>query len=1306
MIDFTRLSNNLPGRRQQFQEMIQAIAIEIDGAQPVEGSGGDTGLDAFVGRIGGDIVSYEAKYFEGRLTSNRKGQVERSLGTAKRNHPDLRRWILATSITLTTPELQWWQELVDANPGIEMVLWQERHIDNHLNNPKCAGIREAYLPNSSDEIRRSSTKSSQEHQQLAETIEGNSQQVYGSLQGLQNGQTNLSQRQIDLQHFIEERLPASEGSLAAQRTQELQRRLEEAKRILDGHKPKTALSLYRSILEDSETEPNTIKSKANNGIAACHLHQEDYQQAEVFFRKALECTPEDPKILTNMAFIKFLQDQNEEGRPFIEKAYELDPSNAHVVNVFSRLYIDEGKFEEAKSLFTEEILKDPGCMLTYGQIHEHCGEIGQAKEWYLKAVEANPNDPEILMAYAASLFMPIINRLQAGAIRPIELTQEQRNQLVEGEKYLILASEKLRDSEEPNKYILALTNRSGIRLALLDAETALSLAEDALEISETEHLCWTNKGMSLLHLHRFDEAEAAYRKALEYGSDQIPTIQKIAESCILQEHGQDAVDAIRTLIPEGEEENIDASTLPLALTLAEAFLESKNLAEARILLNTLHTLYPNNSLILIRFGDLAKEDGNLETTEDFYNQAVNYSNDHDKSYAIFKLAQFYLHTRDFEKAERALREIINVEINNLYLKQYLDCLMNQEKYGECVVITSKLREQELGDPGLLHIEAVSQENLGQLKNALPLYQQLIAINPDESRYYIRQGVCYYRLGEIEDSETSFRTALSLGVQDPRDRMMIAQTFSSLGHSWDAITLAYDALQDAIDDFQMHYAYMWLFLQRSPEVGNRIDTDAVEIDTTVTFQRDDNEPQTFLIVPDTHGHVARDEIKASSPLAQHLLGHSKGDTFEITDQASNDITISIHEIKSKYVVAFQSAFKDFNTRFLGQGGLEEIRVEGEDFSELFRRIDRAADYTEQVVESYRTQQLPISCFAHMLNRDLFTIWEGLTLQPDVKMRSAYGNEEEKQGEYELALSSDEIVIDLIAMFTLKLLDILDVFPQIFGTIYVHQHSLDELNQIIETNTPVGEGRNRTIGRDGDQYVAQDETEEFTQNKLHFLNDIRDFILTHATPCGLSTEQHVFPDELTDFMGYSSVNSIALAREKNVPLYSDDRVFRRLAKEYEVVGFWTQNMLRAAVEKGIVEKDRYRELIQILLENNYDFIAINNSDIVYALKASNFDVSHRRFTKVLAALKPASVIGVQAIAICSDVAKEIWFEPIPLSTKRDVLFSMLETLTAERDRVQVGQTFIQAVNIKFRLIQYQRDEVVRLVQAWLQEHLFIN
>ena len=1017
--------------------------------------------------------------------------------------------------------------------------------------------------------------------------------------------------------------------------------------------------------------------------------------------------PEDPKALANVALIKYLLGEASIGLSYIKQAYQLDPSNVHAVNILAQFYIDDGQYEEAKCLFTDDILQDPSCMITFGFLLQDCGETDQARLWFRKAADTSPNDPEILMAYAAFLFMPIIDQLQAGALSPIELAQDQKNQLIESEKYLNQAGDILKTSEEPNRYILTLINKSGVRLALQDAQQALSLTEEALEIDDTDHLCWTNKGMSLIQLRRFDEAESAYVQALDNGSDLIPTTQKLAACRIFQERFDDAISTIRTILPEGEEENVDDSTLPLVMTLLEAFIEGKHFDHAESLLDTLLTILPNDPRILVGYGDLKNKSGELEAAEDFFLQAVRYADRSDKTYSLFKLAQFYLYHKDYEKAEKTLEPIVNLEINNLYLKQYLDCLGTQGKLGRCVEIASNLRQKRLGDADLLHIEAISLENLGQLQNALQLYSELLEIEPPSSRYHIRKGICYYRLGNVNSAEALFRKALELGIDDPREKMMIAQTFSSLRHSWEAITLAYDALQEAIDDPQMHLAYLSLFLQRSPDVQDRLDITAIDVDIEVTFQRNENEPQTYLIVSDSKEHTSVNELKVSSRLAQLLLGNAKDDIITYTDPQGSDVILKILETKSKFVVAFQKIFSQYNTRFLDQEGLEEIRIRGEDFSEFFRKIDQVAEQTDLAIENYRTLQIPISSFAHMLGRDLFTIWFGLTNTPDLKLRSAFGDEEEKQEEYKLALNSNEIVIDLISLFTLKLTGILELIPRMFNNVYVHQHSLDELNQIIEFYTPTGDGRRRSIGRIGDQYIANEESEESVQNKRSFLQDILQFIFDETNVSGLRSEQTIISDELVDFIGKSPANSLVLAKEKSIPLYSDDRVLRRLAKEYEVKGFWTQNMLRAAMEKEFLNSLEYRGIIQILLTNNYDFIAINHDDILYALKNSHFDVSHANFVKTISTLKPATAVTDQAVNICAKVVKEIWLDPIrQLLVKRDILFALLDILTEKRDKVLIARLFIEAVDVQFNLIQLYRDEVINLIETWLENRLYMN
>ena len=98
------------------------------------------------------------------------------------------------------------------------------------------------------------------------------------------------------------------------------------------------------------------------------------------------------------------------------------------------------------------------------------------------------------------------------------------------------------------------------------------------------------------------------------------------------------------------------------------------------------------------------------------------------------------------------------------------------------------------------------------------------------------------------------------------------------------------------------------------------------------------------------------------------------------------------------------------------------------------------------------------------------------------------------------------------------------------------------------------------------VLEELNPEAVQEQSRLLGEIKEFIINRTQVVGLEEEQSVMPMDIAQFIGDDETNSIALAAERKIPLYSDDRVVRKIAAEQGIVGFWTQNLLRAAVLGG--------------------------------------------------------------------------------------------------------------------------------------------
>lgn len=96
----------------KYEEMVSVLLSRLHPcAERIDGSGGDRGRDVqIVDRRDGSIAeAFEEKSFTGRMTSNRRRQVERSLARAAALSPP--QWTMVVPIDPTPGELEWFNKL-------------------------------------------------------------------------------------------------------------------------------------------------------------------------------------------------------------------------------------------------------------------------------------------------------------------------------------------------------------------------------------------------------------------------------------------------------------------------------------------------------------------------------------------------------------------------------------------------------------------------------------------------------------------------------------------------------------------------------------------------------------------------------------------------------------------------------------------------------------------------------------------------------------------------------------------------------------------------------------------------------------------------------------------------------------------------------------------------------------------------------------------------------------------------------------------------------------------------------------------
>lgn len=128
-LDFSKIFGPRPSARENFELLIGQILLQELNAIPIDGRGGDGGIDVLYVRKDGSLVIFEVKYFLNNLTASQKRQIKLSFQQALQ-HDKLSRWVLCIPRNQTPAEKKWFDNLKMNSTAIEW--WGETKIRNLL----------------------------------------------------------------------------------------------------------------------------------------------------------------------------------------------------------------------------------------------------------------------------------------------------------------------------------------------------------------------------------------------------------------------------------------------------------------------------------------------------------------------------------------------------------------------------------------------------------------------------------------------------------------------------------------------------------------------------------------------------------------------------------------------------------------------------------------------------------------------------------------------------------------------------------------------------------------------------------------------------------------------------------------------------------------------------------------------------------------------------------------------------------------------------------------------------------------------
>lgn len=152
-IDWNKLHPYSGDNKKSFEELCFQIVSEIfkneilNGATltSIDDTGGGDGVEFYLTCKNGDVYGWQAKFFCRLNEGGRKEQIKKSLQTAHKKHPTLKKWFLCSQCNLTPTEKTWFDKELESSikntervlpegHDVELIHWGESEILKYLKN--------------------------------------------------------------------------------------------------------------------------------------------------------------------------------------------------------------------------------------------------------------------------------------------------------------------------------------------------------------------------------------------------------------------------------------------------------------------------------------------------------------------------------------------------------------------------------------------------------------------------------------------------------------------------------------------------------------------------------------------------------------------------------------------------------------------------------------------------------------------------------------------------------------------------------------------------------------------------------------------------------------------------------------------------------------------------------------------------------------------------------------------------------------------------------------------------------------------
>jgi tetratricopeptide (TPR) repeat protein len=1088
-------------------------------------------------------------------------------------------------------------------------------------------------------------------------------------------------------------------------------KVDTAKKFLESNNPEKAISELESLQKEIWSQCDEIikfRILANLGVGYGRIGQID--KMAKFFIEALQYNPKDEKALLNSAVGYLLIDNKIEASKKIKEALDKNPQSGRAYSLKIESELDSfKKVEDILALIPKSLHEDFDVAHAISRFakQNQSYNLDEAEKWLRVALKAKPKDDETQSALAEVLLQEVIDDPMVVFAQHID--EKNKNKLKESIELFTEAWEQIENSELKKYKTSILINRSMAK-GLTDRKEAINDIDLAIKANPENANAVRSKAGILFELGKKEDAI----KWLEDNTKALETDPSLTFMLagMLRDIGQTdkAITALNDLIkkPNGETEGHDAKRL-----LIQLYLDQKKYDKAKEIVSQLPDTPQLKVLNLLETSRIKFSEGlESESVEDLL-EAKRISNSNTPKRQKLELANVLYSSKKFTESAELFEDLISEMDDDDITKRFINSLYQDGQYKKALEKIDLLKLKIGLNKYIVEVETSIYDDIGDLVKSEETCSEYLKKNQEDKEIRIRLGVTKLRLGK--DKEEILETLKPIQTIDGLSfeySSQLARLYKDIGEGLKSLDFAYEIRRSFHSVPEAHLYYMGIFLDREKENEDYFEKDICEIDTVVKYKNSMGAEDMFILEDRKNADMRLHEVNKENELYEKFSGKKIGDEIEINSISKEKITIS--QIQSKYVYAFQEVMSKYNTMFPSGQGLVGFTFDSstpEKQSESVKKmLDQVAGVSKQVFaveEFYNKGQLTVGAFAGILEKSPIEIFGGLMATQTAKLRVALGTTTElkESVEYLHSFANPKILIDITSLISIKGIDVADKVVQKYGKLGITQSTIDLITEIIAKNKGAGSKGYMNIAKEGENFTREEFSAEIMADRIVHFENLRKWVFNNCEIVAIPPEAVGNPEkrrETEHMLGKSFSDTLIIASQKKHIFYTDDERLRSYAKsEYGIEGVWTQLIINELLKEKFLTDDECNLATVKMVNSNYYYTMINNRIVFRAGKEAKWDIANPMFVKMLDLLSEDNTDYLSGGSVAVEFFYLLWADSsISDENKKKITSYTISVLTRKREnKIEILANIKKLIEKFFITKPFVKEEIIAIIEGSL-------